>query len=110
MNDPIPLSRLAGTIPLRKQLLSEKIAHELLKLFRLSVLFTVLLTAALAAVDYYFIAHKWMMPADRLVTEHVLMAIIGATIIQLGAVVAAIVYAVFKIPPAEREIDATDSE
>ncbi|WP_100253093.1 hypothetical protein [Methylobacterium sp. UNC300MFChir4.1] len=74
------------------------------------MLFTVLLTAALSAVDYVFIAYKLMAPSERLITEHVLMAIIGATIIQLGAVVAAIVYALFKLPPPEPEVDASNGD
>ena len=109
MAEPVPLSQIARTIPLRRQILSERVAEELLGLFRLSVFFTVALTAALAAVDYTFIAMKWMVAADRLVTEKVLMAIIGATIIQLGAVVAGIVLALFKQPATEAETESETS-
>ena len=42
-----------------------------------------------------FIATKIIAPEQRLVTEKILMTFVTATVLQVGAAVAAIVYAVF---------------
>jgi len=94
----IPLSEIASHLQLRKQWLSEQVASEVLRLFRLSVVTMAALTVVLAAVDAVFIYIGTIGPADRLMTERVLLAVVGASIVQVGAAFAAIVLALFKNP------------
>jgi hypothetical protein len=91
----------ARTLRVRQQAFTESVGDRVLKLFRISVLSTVLLCFALATVDGWFIFKGWIKPAERLVTERVLMAIIGASIVQVGAASSAIVYSLFKQSKAE---------
>lgn len=70
-------------------------ATEIIKLFKISVVATALLTGVLALVDTVFIATDVIEPADRLVNERVIMAIIGASIVQVGVAMVAIVYSLF---------------
>lgn len=114
LDQTVSLDDLAGkvdlsSIDLRKQLLSEVIAHGLLKLFNISVMFTVVLTVFLAGLDHKLILEGKIQAADRLVTEKVLLAVIGASVIQLGAGMAAIVYSLFRRPPATGS-DTTDTD
>ena len=97
------LEELAADIPLRKQLLSEAVAMDVLKLFKVSVSATVLLTLALAAVDAAFIAKGIIRPSERLISETVLMSIIGASLVQVGAGIVGIIYALFSKPASEFE-------
>lgn len=76
----------------------QRVASSILRQFSMTVLFTALLVLVLAAADYVAIYQGVIEPSERLVTENVLMAIIGATIVQLGASVIAIVYSFFKAP------------
>ncbi|MFM6830637.1 MAG: hypothetical protein ACKOVA_09955 [Novosphingobium sp.] len=76
----------------------QRVASSILRQFSMTVLFTALLVFVLAAADYVAIFRGVIEPSERLVTENVLMAIIGATIVQLGASVIAIVYSFFKAP------------
>ena len=99
----VPLSEIASDIPLRKQWLSEHVASEVLRLFRLSVVAIVALTIALAALDAWFLYKGVIDPSERLVTEKVLMAIIGASIIQVGAAFATIVLALFRKSEADAD-------
>jgi hypothetical protein len=85
-------------IDMRKQHLAEDVADGVLRLFRISVIATVALTIALAAVDTIMIAANVIEPESRLVTEHVLMAIIGASVVQVGSAIIAIVYSLFARP------------
>ncbi len=101
--------KLSDNIPLRKQRLSEFVADELLKLFRLSVTSTVIMTVGIALVDFTYIGLGWVTPQDRLINQTVLMAVIGASIVQLGAAMAAIVYALFAKPPASAS-EAEDAD
>lgn len=94
-DSPKSLDDLASHIALRKQTLSETIAADIISLFRLSVTTTVILTIILAGIDYYAIFYHNMKPESRLVSERVLLAIIGASIVQLGAAAGAIVYSLF---------------
>jgi hypothetical protein len=86
-------------INLRKQILSEQIATKVFGLFKLSVVSMWLVTAGLAIVDARFIAYEVVEPAERLITESVIMSVIGATIVQVGAASVAIVYSLFKTAP-----------
>ncbi len=100
-SDPLPLSAIEGDkfpdpLALRKQALSEKVAADVLALFKISVIAMTGLTILMAAVDAAFILLSVIKPTERLVTESVLMSVIGATIVQVGAASLAIVYALFR--------------
>ena len=98
MSDAKPLSSLETDIGLRQQQFSEKVASDILRLFTISVVSTLALTIALASVDALFIYKKVITPSDRLITGKVIMSIIAASIVQVGASAIAIVYALFKTP------------
>jgi hypothetical protein len=87
---------------LRKQAFAEQVGARILSLFKISVISTVGLCFALAAVDAWFILGDKIEPAERLVTEKVLIAIIGASIVQVGAASVAIVYSLFKQSSADK--------
>lgn len=93
--DDLALSTLAGHLNLRNQTLREDVATKILTLFRISVIVTGVLTIALAAVDAVMICNHIITPDQRLVTERVLLALIGASIVELGAGLTAIVLALF---------------
>ena len=76
--------------------LEERLAREVLSLFRLSLSVTLVAFLALAGLDAYFIGTNAIEPRERLVTETVVQSMIAATVVQLGAAMAAIIYAVFR--------------
>lgn len=82
---------------------NETVAGEILKLFKWSVGATVAITTLLAFVDTVETWNHVIQPSERLITEHVLMTLIGASVVQVGAASAAIVYGLFRRPaePAE---------
>lgn len=92
----VPLTDLAVELGLRRQAFTELVGERILSLFKISVISTVGLTIALALLDAWFIKSGVIEPDDRLVTEHVVMAIIGASIVQVGAASSAIAYSLFK--------------
>ena len=59
---------------------------------------TLAFAAALLAIDAWFIYNKIIVPEQRLMTEKVVMTFITATVVQVGTALAAIVFAVFKVP------------
>ena len=91
----VGLSAKANKLDLR-----ESIANQVLKLFRYSLIVTLIFSGVILATDLMFIAFKVVSPAERLMTERVVMTLIGASVVQVGAALAAIVFAVFKEPPA----------
>lgn len=54
------------------------------------------LVAYFANVDHQMIMMKQITPADRLITENVLMTLIGATFVQVGAGAILIVQSIFR--------------
>ena len=103
---PRSLSILADHISLRRLELNQQVASEILSLFRWSVLSTVAITMVLVIVDTVTMAQGIVKPSERLVTEHVLMALIGASVVQVGSAAIAIVYSLFGQPKvAETESD-----
>ena len=97
----LPLSRLAGDVGLSPTPFHEEVAGEILRLFKLAVLFTAILTVILVGIDTVEMWNGIIHPAERLVTEKVLLALIGATVVQVGATSAAIVYSLFKAKKAD---------
>jgi hypothetical protein len=102
------LSDFDREMGLRRQAFAEEVGGRILKLFKISVVSTVGLCVALAAIDAAFIALEIIEPSDRLVTQQVVMSIIGASIVQVGAASLAIVYSLFK--QARSDGSATESE
>jgi hypothetical protein len=95
----IELSQLANEVHLARPTLKEMVATEVLKLFSISLRGTLLFAAALVIVDASFIGFKIITPDQRLMTERVVMAFVSATVVQVGAAIGAIVFAVFKSGP-----------
>jgi len=87
---------LVGTV--RPPSLREKIASRVLTLFTVSLMATLGLVAALSVMDIVMIWNHVITPEERLVTQPVLMSMIGATIVELGAALTTIVLTVFKAP------------
>jgi hypothetical protein len=79
-----------------KHRLSEEVARSILKLFRISTITMTALVAALALVDGAFVYQSIIEPSERLINGSVIMSVIGATIVQVGAASLAIVYSLFK--------------
>lgn len=98
MPSPIKLSTLAENYTLRQQALSEHVAKALVRLFGINVIGTVALTVILSLVDAVFIWNSKISAGERLISEKVFMTIVGATTIQLGVGIGAIVAALFKQP------------
>lgn len=69
------------TTPLDRTSFAGSLVH-LLKISTWSIL---ALTFVLAALDAWFIYNGKLQPADRLVTEKVLMAVVAGSIAQVGA-------------------------
>jgi hypothetical protein len=82
-----------------KPSLRDRVAEQVLSLFKVSLLTTLGSAALIVVIDYVFIFNKVITPDQRLMTEKVLMTLIGATVVQVGAALAAIVFAVFKTGP-----------
>lgn len=64
-------------------------------LFIILNLFVIRLIENALEIDVSMIQDKQIQPADRLVTDNVLMTLIGATVVQLGAVILAIAHYFF---------------
>jgi hypothetical protein len=98
---PVELSTAAREINLRQPTLRETIATRVLDLFRVSVIWTLLFAGALLFIDALFIFFKAITPEQRLMTEKIVMTFVSATIVQVGAAIAAITLAVFKTEPGK---------
>jgi hypothetical protein len=90
------LSDLANHVVMRDLDLRDFVAEKVMQFFRVSLFSTIGLTIILSAVDAAFIFFKIITPVERLVNERVLMAIVGATIVQVGAATGTIVIFLFK--------------
>lgn len=99
---------LVGSV--RTPSLKERLASRVLTLFSISLLATLGFVAVLALFDILMIWHEIIEPDQRLVTQPVLMAMIGATIVELGAALTTIVIAVFKVPKKPPPNDASEPE
>ncbi|MEI8395420.1 MAG: hypothetical protein WCF85_11835 [Rhodospirillaceae bacterium] len=70
-----------GTFELRKEL-----SQQIIKIFKLSNLFILVMIGLVFFSDCLFLKWDLIKPENRLVNGQVLMAVIGATTVQLGAV------------------------
>ena len=89
--------------------LSKQITPWVLALFGISTLVVMGLVVWLAKTDIGMIEQKLIKPNERLITENVIMTVIGATFVQLGTAAFLIVQSVFRFKPSEPSIDADES-
>lgn len=106
-DQPIGLDRLSDDLvgSVKPPSLRDIIAGRVLTLFTFSLFATLGLVAVLAAVDITMIWTNVIEPDQRLVTQPVLMSMIGATIVELGAALTTIVLAVFRSPKRRPEAE-----
>ncbi len=93
---PEKLSRMAANIDLERPTLREVVATRVLDLFSLSLMGTLAFAAFLVIIDAGFILWKVIKPDERLMTPAIIMTFVTATVVQVGAAIAAIVLSVFK--------------
>lgn len=87
---------------------TKQVARWIMQLFAFSTIVVVVLVTALALVDVYLIMQNHIEPADRLITESVIMTVIAATFVQVGAAAFAIVRSVFKLPEQPEPVNAQE--
>lgn len=93
---PIDLSDRADELQIERPSLRDRIADRVLSLFSWSLLGTLAFAGALVLIDSLFIYSKVISHEQRLMSERIIMTFVTATVVQVGAAVAAIVFAVFK--------------
>ena len=99
---------IADVLAIQKQRFSEEVGRTVLKLFNISTITMASLVVILALIDEAFILNDIIQPDERLITEAVVMSVIGATIIQVGAASFAIVSSLFKSPAATTNEEQSD--
>jgi hypothetical protein len=87
------------------QTLKDYVATQILHLFRHSLYCTLGFAAFLIVVDVIFIWTGTVKPGERLMTEAVIMTFVGATVVQVGAAIGAIVLSIFKSEPGAGAAD-----
>ena len=97
------LESLSDRVALRKHELSTYVAAEILTLFRWSVGSTVAITMVLVIIDALMVSFHVIKPEERLIGESILLALIGASVVQVGAASAAIAYGLFGQPATSPE-------
>jgi hypothetical protein len=96
----VVLRDLAGPIKIEQPpTLKDKVATKVLDLFHFSLKGTLIFAAALVLIDAAYIFFKVITPEQRLMSEKIIMTFIAATVVQVGAALAAIVFAVFRSMP-----------
>ena len=84
-----------------QQQLKERIAKNIMQFMGVSLIVTLILTLGLAGVDGWFIHDDIIQPTERLITENVVITVIGATVVQVGTASIAIVYSLFGRPKGD---------
>lgn len=77
---------VAEHIALRDQGLREKLAYWIIGAFIVANLFTLLALAWLVTLDQSNIRSHMIAAGDRIITNQVIMALLGATTVQVGAI------------------------
>ena len=93
---PVGLSARSAQYHLEQPTLKERVATQVLTLFKWSLVGTLCSSAIILVTDELFIFYKIITPEQRLLSEKVLMTLIAATVVQVGAALAAIVYSIFR--------------
>ena len=94
-------TNVADKIAIANQELKQFVANKIITSLTWSLGITWLLTFALAIIDTFFVLNNVIDPTERLITENVVMAVIGATVVQVGAASIAIVYSLFGRPKGD---------
>jgi hypothetical protein len=102
--ETVELSTRADVVIINKPSLREQVATRVLDMFKISLIGTLASAGIIVLIDHGFILFKIITPDQRLLTEKVLMTLIGATVVQVGAALAAIVIAVFKSDEQRPEV------
>jgi uncharacterized membrane protein len=97
LSSQVSLSNISQNLKVTP-LFKEGVATKVLWVFIVSVAVTGAMSIGLAVSDACMIWHGIIEPSERLISEKVVMALIGATIVQLGAALATIILALFKNP------------
>jgi len=74
------------------------LSRQIMNMFVIVNGFTLVLLAGLVLLDQYDLAVRLVKPGDRLVGEQVLIALLGATTVQLGTIAVIMARYVFKAP------------
>ena len=77
---------VADLIALDEMRLRRQVAEQVMKVFARANGVILAALAVLAVVDQVDIAWHVIMPGDRIMTEHVIMTLLGATTVQVGAI------------------------
>jgi hypothetical protein len=103
-----PIS-MADDLALRDQQLKEWIAREVIALVKVGLMATLGVVFALVLIDSLGIYLQWFDAPDRLITKDVVLAMIGATMIQIGAALATIAVSTFnrKVDPPKQDAKPT---
>lgn len=88
----VSLSEVARPFNLeeREHELRQWVAEKVIPAFTWANGFTLLALVALVALDEVNLAYHLITPGDRIITEKVIMALLGATTLQVGAIAYAI--------------------
>jgi hypothetical protein len=96
------LEKRAAKFSLAEPSLRQMVAQRVLSLFHWSLVGTLCFAAMLVLIDALFIWSKVITPEQRLMTQNIITIFVTATVVQVGAALAAIVYAVFKTENPDR--------
>ncbi|NNG05356.1 MAG: hypothetical protein HKM95_14830 [Inquilinus sp.] len=66
------------------------VAKNIMKLFVTTNIFVLVLLLLIFSIDIYFMTRNLIGAGDRIVTENVLMALLGATTVQVGTIMVSI--------------------
>jgi hypothetical protein len=86
---------VVGWAERRTQYLREWVAAAIMVIFIVANGATLWIVLSLVGVDQHNIASKLITPADRVITNQVIMTLLGATAVQVGAIAAIIAQYLF---------------
>jgi hypothetical protein len=87
--ETVDLNARAEVLNIEKPTLQDRVADEVLKLFRYSLWGTLVFAGIILLFDEGFVSLGVIKPDQRLLSEKVLMTLIGATVVQVGAALGA---------------------
>ena len=94
MGEALRLNDLAAKLKIEDAKLRDRVAREIITIFKWANIATIGLVIGFAIVDLIFL---WLRvdAFERLITSEVIMALIGATVVQAGAAALAIAVSLF---------------
>lgn len=94
VTEALRLDDLSARLKIRDLALKERVAGEILEIFKWANIATIALVVGFAIVD--LVLFCFSVPGfERLITSEVIMALIGATVVQAGAAAFAIAISLF---------------